>query len=159
MSEDKIILINKIEILQNQSIYDFVSQFQSLTDKIICIINNIKIHLYSDDDDDFPKKVTLCYKDKTNNSITIYHFNDLITNDRYCLFGKKITHRFLSNIEKRYIDKNNFNYIKSSIINNPIKNNCLVKIIDHDETTIIDGNDKITFVNYNHPLQIINIID
>lgn len=157
MSEDKIVLINKIEIKQNQSLYDFVSQFQSLTDKIICIINNTKIHLYSDDDNDLPKKVKLSHKDRTNTLITIYHFKDLITNDTYCLFGKKIVTRFLSNIEKR--TTNNFNYIKSSIINNSIQNNCLIKIIDNDETTIIDGNEKITFINYKPQLQIENIVD
>ena len=156
MSEYKIVLINKIEIKQNQSLFDFVSQFQSLTDKIICIINNTKINLYSDDDNDFPKKVILLNKDRTNALITIYHFKDLITNDTYCLFGKKIVTRFLSNIEKR--STNNFNYIKSSI-NNSIHNNCFIKIIDNDETIIIDNNEKITFINYKPPLQIENIVD
>ena len=52
-----------------------------------------------------------------------------------------------------------FNYIRSSIINNPTKNNCLIKIIDNSETVIIDDNDKITFTNYTPQLQIETITD
>jgi len=53
MDNDKIILSNKIEIIQDQSIYDFIEQFQSSTDKILCLVNKSKLHLYSDNDDNF----------------------------------------------------------------------------------------------------------
>jgi len=159
MKSAKIILSNKIEITQDQNIYDFVSQFQLLTNKILCLINKSKLHLY-DDDDDFPKKVKLSHKDHSNNLMTIYHFNDLDTKDTYCLFGKEFVRRFLLNITNKSENSCIFRYIKSSIVNNPTKNNCLIKIIDNNEIIIIDNdNSKMTFINYNPQLQIENIVD
>ena len=159
MKSNKVILSNKIEITQDQNIYDFISQFQLLTNKILCLINKIKLHLYDDNDDDFPKNVKLSHKDHSNNLMTIYHFNDLETKDSYCLFGKKFTRRFLSSITKKSESLCKFNYIKSSIISNPTKNNCLIKIIDNSETIIIDNNIKMSFINYKPQLQIENITD
>lgn len=158
MNSDKIILSNKIEITQDQNIYNFISQFQLLTNKILCLVNDNKLHLYNDDDDDFPKKIKLSHKDRTNNLMTIYHFNDIDTKDTYCLFGKKTTRRFLSAITKKSENSCRFNYIKSSIV--PTKNNCLIKIIDNTETIIIDNdNSKMTFINYDPQLQIKTITD
>lgn len=158
MDVNKIILSNKIEITQDQNIYDFISQFQLLTNKIICLVNKSKLHLYDDNDYDYPKKVKLTHKDRTNSSMTIYHFNDMDTKDHYCLFGKEFTQRFLSNIKKISDNSCKFRYIKSSIINNPTNN--LIKIIDNNEIIIIDNdNTKTTFINYNPQLQIENVID
>lgn len=160
MNSDKIILSNKIEITQDQNIYNFISQFQLLTNKILCLVNETKLHLYNDDDDDFPKNIKLSHKDRNNNLMTIYHFNDIDTKDKYCLFGKKFVRRFLSAITKKSENSCRFNYIKSSIINNPVKNNCLIKIIDNSETIIIDNDNIQTFfINYKPQLQIENIID
>jgi len=156
MDNDKIILSNKIEIIQDQSIYDFIGQFQSTTDKILCLVNKSKLHLYSDNDENFPKKIKLSHKDHTNNSMTIYHFNDLDTGDTYCLFGKKQVCRFLSNISKKSTNPCKFNHINSNI--NPITNNHLVKMIN-EEITIIDDNIKITFTNHNLTLETETIID
>ena len=160
MTSNKIILSNKIEITQDQNIYDFVSQFQLLTSKILCLINKSRLHLYEDDDNDFPKKVKLSHKDRSNKLMTIYHFNDLDTKDTYCLFGKQHTRRFLSNISNKSENSCRFRYIKSSIGNNSTKSNCLVEIIENNEITIIDNdNTKMTFINYNPQLQIENVLD
>lgn len=159
MKSNKLILSNKIEITQDQNIYDFISQFQLLTNKILCLINNSKLHLYEDDDDDFPNNIKLSHKDRTNSLMTIYHFNDINTKDNYCLFGKKFARRFLSNATKKSESSCKFNYIRSSIVNNRTKNNCLIKVIDNSETIIIDDNNKITFTNYKPQLQIETFID
>jgi hypothetical protein len=157
MNINKIILSNKIEITQDQNIYDFISQFQLLTNKIICLINKSKLHLFDDDDDDYPKKIKLSHKER-HNLMTIYHFNDVDTKDHYCLFGKDFTRRFLSNIKKIADNSCKFRYIKSSIVNNSTNN--LIKIIDNSEITIIDNdNTKITFTNYKPHLQIETIMD
>jgi hypothetical protein len=154
MLTESIILSNKIEMIQDQNIYNFISQFQLLTDKIICLVNGTKIHLYEDNNDDFPNKIKLSHKDRSNNLMTLYHFNDVDTKDSYCLFGKKFARKFLSNITKKSENSCRFNYIKSSIINNPIKNNCMIKIIDNHETVIID-NDNIKTIFNNHKPQLI----
>jgi len=155
---NKIVLSNKIEIMQDQNLYEFISQFQLLTNKILCLINLNILHLYDDDDEDFPKNVKLSHKNHYN-LMTIYHFNDLDTKDNYCLFGKKFAKRFLSCVTRKCESIHKFNYIKSSIINNSIDNNCLIKIIDNSETTIIDNDVKLIFKNYNPQLQIENLID
>jgi hypothetical protein len=161
MLSNKIILSNKIEITQDQNIYDFISQFQLLTNKILCLINGIKLHLYDDnDDDDLPKKIKLSHKDRSNNLMTIYHFNNPDTKDSYCLFGKKYARKFLLNVTKKSENSCRFNYIKSSIINDSIKNNCMIKIIDNNEITIIDNdNIKTIFNNHKPQLLIENFID
>ena len=159
MKSDTIILSNKIEMTQDQNIYDFVSQFQLSTNKILCLINKSKLHFYDDNDNDFPKKVKLAHKDRSNNLMTIYHFNDVDTKDVYYLFGKESAQRFLLSITKRSESSCKFNYVKSSIINNPT-NNCLIKVINNNEVTIInDDNNKIMFVNYNPQLKIENLVD
>ena len=159
MISNKLVLSNKIEIVQDQNIYDFISQFQLLTNKIICLINKSKLHLYEDEDNDFPRNVKLSHKDHSNDSITIYHFTEIDTKDNYCLFGKKFAQRFLSSVTKKSESLCKFNYIRSSIVNNPSTNNCLIKIIDNSETIIIDDNIKIIFTNYKPQLQIQTITD
>lgn len=155
---DKLIISNRIEIKQDENIYDFIGQFQSLTKKIICLINKTKLHLYDEDDNDYPKRIKLSHKDHSNKSMTIYHFNDIDTKDNYCIFGKEFARKFLNNIEKKNDKSNKFPYIKSTI-NINIKDNSMLKIIDNNQITIIDNGNKIKFIDHNPLLKIETIID
>lgn len=139
-------LFNNIEFKQDQNIEHFIGQFQSTTDKIICLINKTRIHLYDYDDKNLPNKIKLADKDRSADFGTIYYFKDLESDDDYCIFGKKPAQRFLLAI----LNKN------GAITKNP-----LMKIIGYDESIIIDTNINSTlkFKNFNQKFQIEKIVD
>ena len=137
---------DNIELKQDQSIVYFVGQFQSTNNKIICLINKSKIHLYDEKDQDLPNKIKLISKDRSADFGTTYHFRDLDNDNDYCIFGKKAAQRFLLAILNK---------------NGVTKRNPLIKIIDNDESLIIDTNSNVElkFKNYEPKFQIEKIVD
>lgn len=77
--------IDDVVFKNNSEFKDFIGQFQIHCKKLLCIVNNNKLKFYSRKDE-IPKNIKLL--EIKNNTIDEYYFQDLDTQDIYCLFSK-----------------------------------------------------------------------
>jgi hypothetical protein len=89
-SVDDIVFKNNIDLKQ------FISQFQIHCKKLLCIVNDKILRFYSKKEN-LPKNLKYIRMEEHN--IAEYYFEDLDTNDIYCIFGKNAATIFYPALE------------------------------------------------------------
>jgi len=128
---DSIVLKNvNITIENNTDIKQFISQFQIHCKQLLCVVNDKIIRYYSKKDE-LPKNIKYL-RDNTNE----YYFEDLDTQDVYCIYGKISASVFYPILKEK--DKE----IEPIIVTYSNKSPKLIIIYHHNKKTDIKWNNR-----------------
>jgi hypothetical protein len=151
----------KINIDQDITFENFVSQFQQFSDKILCIVNGTTLHFY--DKNTVMPNVRYEYKQRRG-SLIEYYFRDMINNNLYCVFGRDNAVLFYPNINQiEQITSVAVHQPQPKIKNPPIISNKTLPIISNKDQPIISNKNtiviyykgkKLTFTDFDYENEI-----
>lgn len=123
----------------------FVSQFQVLCPKLLCVVNGTQLRYYNKRNE-FPTTLQFAYKRRREAVMTKYYFRDTLTSDMYCVFGRTLAQIF-------YPRLNEVDPVEMVTVPVPAKLPIL-QLIPPDLCSITDKGVRHSFPYPNHPVHI-----